>query len=476
MKPTPLSDVAQVTGGRVEHAENPTVLVGPEVVIDSRQVSPGALFVALPGEHVDGHAYVAAAGEAGAAAAIVERPVADGIPQIVVADPVAALSALATWIVRGAPNLTVVGITGSAGKTSTKDLVAHLLESAGPTIAPPGSFNNEIGAPLTACRVAADSRFLVAEMGARGLGHVAELARIIPPTIGVVLNVGSAHVGEFGSAAIIAQAKGELVEALDARGWAVLNADDPRVIAMAARTAAPIVAFSAVTDPHTTGAAVRIWATDIVADPLQRHSFTLHLARGAAAESAPVTLGLVGDHQVLNALAAAGAAAAAGLSIEEIATRLSTAIPRSPWRMELTERRDGVTILNDAYNANPEAVLAALGTLTRLRRGSGRLVAALGDMLELGDDSSRAHRDVGRRAAELGIDELVAIGDFAAHMVAGFGVSSRPARSVATIDDMTRHLRATLTPADVVLLKASRGLGLERVALTLVDDQEGADS
>ncbi|MFP5416810.1 MAG: UDP-N-acetylmuramoyl-tripeptide--D-alanyl-D-alanine ligase, partial [Actinomycetes bacterium] len=423
---------------------------------------------------VAGPYYLAGARAAGAGAALVEREVDADLPQVVVADTVAGLSSLAHHVVTRArrSGLVVVGVTGSSGKTSTKDLLAQVLAGAGPTVAPPGSFNNEIGAPLTACRVDDRTRFLVSEMGARGVGHIAALARVTPPDIGAVLNVGHAHVGEFGSVEGIAEAKGELVEALGETGWAVLNADDPRVLAMAQRTRARVATFSAVGDPGANGAALRVWAAEITPDDLQRFSFTLNAA-GAAYGSAQVALGVLGEHQVSNALAAAAVALAAGLGLDDIAAALTRARPLSRWRMELTTRPDGLAVLNDAYNANPDSMRAALAALRGLRRPEGRLVAVLGDMLELGESSRTEHHELGRLAATLGIDEVDAVGAFAGDVAAGVAAAGGRARYFEDKDTLTRHLRATLGSADVVLVKASRGLALETVAeaLAAADDE-----
>lgn len=476
MEAITLTELARVTGGTPAGPGAPDALVGPDVVIDSRLATTGSLFVALPGERVDGHDYLDAAREHGAAAALVGRVVDADLPQVVVADPLAGLSALARHAVDAgrAGGLVVVGVTGSSGKTSTKDLIAQVLGAAGPTVAPPGSFNNEIGAPLTACRVDAATRFLVSEMGARGVGHIAALAEVTPPDIGAVLNVGHAHVGEFGSIDGIALAKGELVEALDAGGWAVLNADDPRVIAMALRTDAHIAAFSTRRDPVETDADLRVWASDLAADDLQRFSFTLNAA-GHVTAAVPVTLGVLGEHNVANALAAAAVALAAGLDADAIAASLSAARPLSRWRMELVTRADGLAILNDSYNANPDSMRAALAGLRGLRRPGGRLVAALGDMLELGEASAQEHRAIGREAVDVGVDLVLSVGDFGAEVAAGVAEAGGRGQYLRDKDELVRHLRAALGPADVVLVKASRGLALDTVAEALAEsDDEGA--
>jgi len=462
--------LAQWAGGELIVGEAST-LVGPDVVTDSRQPTPGAVFVAIPGERVDGHDYVAAAGAAGAGAALVSRRTDADLPQVLVADTVAGLSSLARNVVADAKasGLVVVGITGSSGKTSTKDLIAQVLATAGPTVAPPGSFNNEIGAPLTACQVDAGTRFLVSEMGARGLGHVAWLCGITPPTIGAVINVGHAHLGEFGSQDVIAQAKGELVEALDADGWAVLNADDPRVAAMAERTPARLALFSAVGEP--TFGDLRVWATDVAPDDFQRYSFTL-CAAGSFAGRASVSLRVLGEHNVSNALAAAAVALCAGLAVDAVAAALSVATTRSKWRMQLDQRADGLAVLNDSYNANPDSMAAALASVVRLRRPGGRVVAVLGDMLELGDGAVDAHREVGRLAAGAGVDELVAVGAHGPDLVAGFVAQGGPARYWADKVDAAADLAPRVGALDVVLVKASRGIGLETVAEGLL--REGA--
>ncbi|MEJ2889004.1 UDP-N-acetylmuramoyl-tripeptide--D-alanyl-D-alanine ligase [Actinomycetospora aeridis] len=475
-----LADVARITGGRLHGATGDERVTG-SVEFDSRAVTPGGLFVALPGERVDGHDFVDKARSAGAAGVLAAREV--DAPAVIVppvrqvsssyvlaadadgagAGVLAGLALLARHVVDvlAADGLLVVGITGSSGKTSTKDLVAHLLEAAGETVAPPGSFNNELGHPWTALRATPSTRHLVLELSARGPGHVAALCRVAPPRIGAVLNVGSAHLGEFGSREAIAQAKGELVEALPRDGVAVLGADDPVVAAMAQRTTARVV--HAGRAPEAT-----VRAVDVTIDDAGRAAFRLVTPDGEA----PVRLGLHGAHHVDNALAAAAVALAAGLDVATIAERLGTAAPRSRWRMELTERPDGVRVLNDAYNANPESMRAALATLGAM---SGRHTAVLGMMAELGDDAPRAHTELGREVARTGVERLVVVGADDAvvrlhEAAAGAGVDSHLVADAAAAAEM---VTAGVAPGDVVLIKASRSAGLEKVAEVLVDG-EGA--
>ena len=462
------AQLAGLAGARL--LGDPAVLVGPRVVIDSRQAEPGALFVALPGERVDGHDFAATAVGGGAAAVLVTRELGVDVPQLVVPDALAGLTALATGLVARAKAdlLTVVGITGSSGKTSTKDLIAAVLSAAGPTVAPVGSFNNEVGVPLTATGVDAGTRYLVSEMGARAHGDIAMLCRITPPDIGVVINVGHAHLGEFGSVAGIARAKGELVEALATEGWAVLNAEDPRVAAMAGRTTARIASFGATARPLSGD--LRVWAEQIGADPLQHHSVLLCTDAGRAR----VSLRVAGVHQVGNALAAAAVALTLGLDVAEIAAALSAAEPASRWRMELAERADGLLVVNDAYNANPDSMAAALRSLAGMRRPQGRLIAVLGDMLELGGTAYTEHRRIGELAGSLGVDHLLAVGEFAAAIAEGARRQGTAATVVADRTAAVAALNTLVSPSDVVLVKASRGLALESVAQQLLGEGQWA--
>jgi UDP-N-acetylmuramoyl-tripeptide--D-alanyl-D-alanine ligase len=456
-----LAEIAEITGGRLEGGADPGAVVTGAVEFDSRQVTAGGLFLALPGEHVDGADYAAAAITAGAVAVLSIRPLE--VACIVVPDGFAALAALAAAVIRRLPDVLVVGITGSSGKTSTKDLLAQVLERHGETIAPPGSFNNELGHPYTVLRASATTRYLVLEVSARGIGHIRYLTEIAPPRVGVVLNVGSAHLGEFGSRAAIAQAKGELVEALPPDGLAVLNADDPTVSAMSARTVAPVCTVGE-------SAAADIRAEDVRLDERGRARFTLR--RGP--ESAPVELQVSGEHQVGNALAAAAVGLHVGMPIAAVASALTAAVVRSRWRMELTERADGVLVINDAYNANPESVRAALKTLAGMADHTRRSWAVLGGMAELGPDSMAEHDAIGRLAVRLDISRLVAVGDLARPIADGGALEGSwdgESSWVPDADAALELLRSEVRPGDIVLVKASRSIGLESVALALTGDR-----
>lgn len=456
-----LAEVAAAVGGVLADAADPDAVVTGPVTVDSRRVAPGGLFVAVAGEHHDGHDFAATAVAAGAVAVLAARPV--GVPAVVVDDVVAGLGRLAGAVRRRLPDLHVVGVTGSSGKTSTKDLLAQLLERLGPTVAPPGNYNNEIGLPLTVLAADPTTRFLVLEMGARGLGHIRELTDIAVPDVGVVLNVGTAHVGEFGSQESIAVAKGELVEALPERGLAVLNADDPLVRPMAGRTAARVVSYG-----ESDGADVR--AVDVALDERGRPRFELVSAAGRAV----VAMRLVGEHQVSNALAAAAVALHAGVPLDVVAEVLTEAEPRSRWRMEVVERPDGVTVVNDAYNANPESVRAALKALVALA-GDRRSWAVLGEMGELGAQHIAAHDTIGRLAVRLNVDKLLVVGAGAKAMHLGAGMEGSwddESVFVTDVDAAVALLRVQLRPGDVVLVKASRAAGLERVAAALLGDPE----
>ncbi|MFJ9735165.1 UDP-N-acetylmuramoyl-tripeptide--D-alanyl-D-alanine ligase [Streptomyces sp. NPDC101169] len=453
-----LAEIAEVVGGQTHDIPDPSVQVTGPVVRDSREVVPGSLFVAFVGERADGHDYARAVVEAGAVAVLASRPV--GVPAIVVEDVQSALGALARHVVRSL-GATLVALTGSAGKTSTKDLIAQVLRRKAPTVFTPGSLNNEIGLPLTALSATDETRFLVLEMGARGIGHIRYLTGLTPPRIGLVLNVGSAHIGEFGGREQIAQAKGELVEALPEDGAAILNADDPLVRAMASRTKAKVVLFGESAEADVRAENVRLTDSG-------QPAFRLHTPSGAS----DVTMRLYGEHHVSNALAAAAVAHELGMSAQEIATALSEAGSLSRWRMEVTERPDGVTIVNDAYNANPESMRAALRALAAMGRGR-RTWAVLGKMAELGDEALAEHDAVGRLAVRLNVSKLVAVGGLEASwlQLGAYNEGSWGEESVHVSDAQAAVdlLRSELRPGDVVLVKASRSVGLEGVAQALLE-------
>ncbi|MFF8957037.1 UDP-N-acetylmuramoyl-tripeptide--D-alanyl-D-alanine ligase [Streptomyces sp. NPDC014894] len=459
-----LAEIAEIVGGQSHDIPDPELRVTGPVVTDSREVRPGALFTAFAGEHADGHDFAVRAVADGAVAVLATRPV--GVPAIVVDDVTAALGALAREVVERL-GATTVALTGSAGKTSTKDLIAQLLQRKGPTVYPAGNLNNEIGLPLTALRADDTTEHLVLEMGARYVGDIRYLTGLVPPRIGLVLNVGSAHIGEFGGRERIAEAKGELVESLPEDGVAVLNADDPLVRAMASRTKARVTLFGESPDADVRAENVR----------LTRHgqpAFTLHTPTGCG----DVTMRLYGEHHVSNALAATAVAHELGMPADEIALALSEAGTLSRWRMEVTERSDGVTIVNDAYNANPESMRAALRALAAMGQGAqsrgGRTWAVLGLMAELGDEALAEHDAVGRLAVRLNVSKLVAVGgreaswlQLGAYNEGSWGEESVHVSDARAAIDL---LRSELRPGDVVLVKASRSVGLEQVAQALLDN------
>jgi UDP-N-acetylmuramoyl-tripeptide--D-alanyl-D-alanine ligase len=455
MIPMTLAEIASVVDGTVDGDPSLTVL-GPAFV-DSRVVAGDGLFVAIAGERVDGHDYATAAVEGGAAAVLGSR--ATGVPTVVVADPVVALGRLARHVV-DETRPTVIALTGSQGKTGTKDYLAHVLEGFGQTVATVGNLNNEIGVPLTALGVTAHTTYLVAEMGARGIGHIRYLCEVTPPQVAAVINVGTAHLSEFGSRESIALAKGEIVESLPESGVAVLNADDDLTAAMTTRTAARTLTFGASGDVSWRG---------VELDELGRPSFDL----GYDGAWFPVRLTQTGAHQVANAVAAAALAIAAGLPADVVADRLSEATTASRWRMEVHERSDGLLVVNDAYNANPASMAAAVEALAAIgeRRGR-RTVAVLGEMLELGPTAADAHREVGALVAAAGVGLLVTVGPAAGGIADGaeaaFGWNGTAVRTAGR-DEAMAVVRENVAAADVVLVKASRGAALEHIADGLLD-------
>lgn len=417
-------------------------LHGPDVTvdgvgIDSRTLRPGQLFVALRG-HRDGHDFVPAAVAAGAPACLVERP-QPGTSSVVVPDAARGLLRMAGLARRRLPDR-VVGITGSMGKTTTKDLLASVLARRYPTAASERSFNNELGVPLTLANAAEDTEAVVLEMGARGHGHIALLCSLGRPTVGVVTCVAAVHVEMMGGLDQIMVAKREIVEGLPRDGVAVLNADDPRVAAMARHTPAPALTF---------GAAGEVRAEDVRVGADLHPAFVLRSPWGQA----EVRLGVRGEHNVVNALAAASAALWLGLEPDEVAAGLE-APDTSPWRMELHRTPAGALVLNDAYNASPDAMAAALRSLVSLP--ARRWVAVVGYMAELGEEEEAHHRAVAELAVELGVD-LVPVG------TPLYGRPHAPDPEAAL-----EHL-GDLGHGDAVLVKGSRVAGLEVVVSLLLE-------
>lgn len=493
MIPLSLTRVAEIVGGTladIDPAAAARARVTGAVEFDSRKIAPGGLFVALPGARSDGHEHAVAAVGAGAVAVLAARPV--GVPGIVVA-PVApdahpssragvlehdtdgsgaaVLAALARLAAAVAADLTTnglttVGITGSSGKTSTKDMLAAVLAPLGHVVAPPGSFNNELGHPWTVLRADESTDYLVLELSARHRGNIAALAAVAPPQLAVVLNVGTAHLGEFGSRQAIAQTKSELPQAVPSSGVVVLNVDDPAVAAMADKTAARVVRVS------RTGPA-DIWAGPVTLDELARPRFTMHTgAHGSVAVD--VALAVSGDHQVDNALCAAAVALECGASAEQVAVALAGAGPVSRHRMQVGTRDDGVTVIDDAYNANPDSMRAALQALAWIahRTHRRRSWAVLGEMAELGEDAITEHDRVGRLAVRLDVSRLVVVGTgramsamyHGAVMEGSWGAQDRGAVMVADADAALALLRTELRSPDVVLVKGSNAAGLTALA------------
>ncbi|GII61069.1 UDP-N-acetylmuramoyl-tripeptide--D-alanyl-D-alanine ligase [Sphaerisporangium krabiense] len=456
MIPMTLDEIAQVVGASLHDVRDPREPVTAPSAVDSREVAPGGLFAATPGARVDGHDYAARAIEGGAVAVLASRPV--GVPALVVEDVQLALGRLARHVLEHL-GPAVIGLTGSVGKTTTKDLLAQVLERHAATVATDRSFNNELGLPLTVLRADATTRYLVLEMGASRKGDLTYLTGIAPPQVGLVLNVGTAHAERMGGGpAAVAEAKGELVEALPADGFALLNADDPYVMGMAGRTRARILSYGG-------SARAQVRAEDVRMDDRARTAFTLVTPSGRA----PVALDLIGEHQVSNALAAAAVATALGLDVAEIAGGLNAARRRSPGRLEIVERPDGVTVVNDAYNASPESMRAGLRAVKALA-GARRTVAVLGAMGQQADASRARHAEMGRLVADLRFDVLIAVGAGDPLAMAEAAESSNPGVAVHAAEDVAGALRlatALVEPGDVVFVKASSEIGLGALARAL---------
>ena len=477
------AEIAEAVSGEVHGIEDPASITVTDADTDSRNIAGGSLFIAKPGEHTDGHRFIGAARSAGAALVLAERPTTDPSgepnPAVIVDDVVTAMGALASEIVariRAHSPTTVIGITGSAGKTTTKDLLAALLAPQGPTVAPQGSYNGEVGVPLTIFGAALDTRYLIIEMGADAPGNIRELCEMVTPDIGAVLMVGSSHAEKFGGQHTIAQTKGELAEAIPAQGHVLLNSEDPQVAAMASRATAPVTHFGQ-GEPGPD----QVVAADLLLDDDGHPVFTLRIA----GEEHRITSGLTGAHHITNLLAAASAAWRAGVTPAAIAERLEGVGPTSRWRMERTERPDGVTIINDAYNASPETMREALRTLATITRGNGpgaprssrRSVAVLGGMLELGAESTMAHHRVGETVVRLNIGLTLVVGHEAYALYRGAiaeGSWGSEVQWVETVQEAQAWLATALLPGDVVLFKSSNAAGL-RLLGDKIAAQEGIE-
>ena len=436
-------EIALLVGGEL-HCD-PDLLIFKAPVFDSRLSIPGSFFLALQGEVQDGHDFVAEAYRLGSVFSLTTRTI-DG-PCIVVKDVIAALSTMATFIRTRLNNLTVIGITGSQGKTSTKDLLAHMLAAVGPTVAPAGSFNNDLGLPLTLLECDERTRFCILEMGARHKGDIARLCEIAKPNIGVVLTVGTAHLGEFGSQQAIAETKGELIASLGENGVAILGTYDEFTPAMAKLHNGTVLTFGEKSD-------VDVRATDIEIREGRAH-FDLVTRDGRDA----VGLRSVGAHQVSNALAVAAVGTALALPIELIASSLSTAAIASKWRMELHEVEE-LLVINDSYNANPASMSAALHSLALFaQERGGQSWAFVGKMHELGESGATASADIGSLASDIGIDHLVVVNA----PEYGSGAGAMQSHHVASIADAATFV-SYFAPGDVVLVKASRAEGFELLA------------
>ncbi len=436
-----LAEIATAVNGRLNDHADPQARVTGSVEHDSRKVGPGGLFIAINGERVDGHDFASQAIAAGATALLATSPV--DVAAVMVDDVLVALGRLARTIVDRLDGLTVIGLTGSSGKTSTKDIVAHVCRTMGATVATAGNFNNELGHPYTVCQADESTRYLVLEMGARGAGDLTHLCEVAPVDIAVVLNVGMAHLDGFGSIEATAKAKSELPAALSPHGTAILNADDARVSAMAEVTQGTVINFGT-----TSRAQVR--ANAIVNDH-GRPRFELQTPTG----SAQVAMRMYGAHYVSNALAAAGVGHAIGMNAEDIAASLSSATRQSVRRMDVFVTDDDLTVIDDSYNANPASMNAALSALGEIAQ-DGRKIAVLGYMAEIQASEYEAHRDVGRHAADQNVDTVIVVEQVAAAIAEGARERGATAHVVDTQEEAISLLDSLRRSGDTILVKGSR--------------------
>lgn len=450
-----LGEIAAIVAGRLVPSEHtPETVVAGTVHTDSRLIEAGDVFFAMPGESTDGHLFVDDAVDRGAALVVSERELPVSVPLVVVANGVAALAALAAAVVsrvRERGELSVIAITGSNGKTTTKNLLGAILSAEAETVAPRESFNNHVGAPISMLRITESTRYLIVEMGASGAGEIARLARIAQPDIGIVLKVGLAHVGEFGGIDAVQRAKAEMVEGLSADAVALLNADDGRVVQMAASTKATVRYFGL-------AGSADVRAEDVEATA-SGTAFTLVTATGRT----PVKLRILGEHHVSNALAALSVAELLGVPADRAVAAIEAVARAERWRMEVLLPASGAVVINDAYNASPDSTAAALKTLAQILRPGERSVAILGEMAELGDFADEEHDRIGRLAVRLNVQRLIVVGHAARHIHNAAGLEGSwngESVLVDTAEEAHQLLRDELRPGDVVLVKSSKSAGL----------------
>lgn len=472
-----LAEVAEAIGGQLLCGDA-NLEVTAAVETDSRLIAAGSLFFAKPGEVTDGHLFVARAAEAGAVASVVEHRVDDAgeHPQILVGDVVDALARLASAVltrVRAAGNIKVIGITGSNGKTTTKNLLRAILSQVGPTVAPIESYNNEVGAPISVLKIDYDTRFLVAELGAGGLGSIRHLAQMIQPDLGVLLKIGLAHVGEFGGIETTAKIKGELLDVMAERAAAgqsnqlIANLDDGAIRELVAKhPTLNVVSFGTSRDAAYRG--------DNFEMTLAGTSFDLHWP---ASDNGPegfdnVRLQILGEHHIMNALASSAVADLLGVPRDQIVSALESVELAERWRMQILRRADGVTIINDAYNASPDSMKAALQTLAQLGKQGHRTIAVLGEMAELGQFSRAEHDAIGRLVVRYNIDQLVVVGEAARliHMGASLeGSYDGESKFFEAASDALSYLREKLSEGDIVLVKSSKSANLRYLGDDLME-------
>lgn len=459
-------EIAQIVGAELFGADQ-TVITG-NVETDSRKVIPGSLFVAKPGEITDGHLFIDSAIANGAVAVLVEHRVQQDIPQLVVSDVVIALGLLAKYVVaevKAKGSLQVIGVTGSNGKTTTKNMLREILSRSGTTVAPEESFNNEVGAPYSMLKINEDTKYLVVELGAGGPGSIRYLAQMCQPDIGIELKVGLAHAGEFGGIESTENIKAELVEELSAESIALLNTDDSRVSNMRSRTKAQVMTFGTNSDSmyRATDISVSITGT----------AFTFHSPNH---DPLKMQLQILGEHHVYNALAAMATADLLGTELSLAVKALEEMALAERWRMQLSHRADGLTLINDAYNASPDSMKAAVQTLAELGRQTGKkTVAVIGEMAELGEYSVAEHDAIGRLVVRLNLGQLVVIGAGAkmVHMGASLeGSWDGESKYFEQISEAEAYLREMLTGEEIVLVKSSKSANLRYLGDALLEENK----